>query len=142
MLVSDLHSWPDWTPWSTETDPSLTWDFRGADRGVGAVWAWSGDELGSGKLEITRSDPDGVDYKLASEGFVATGTIRYETIDDGNTRVTWTDSGTLDGGPLVKWWGTLQIDAAIGGQLEAALGALKERVEKPPGQQADSPPSE
>lgn len=29
-VISDLHTWPDWTAWSKEADPDCTWDFQGS----------------------------------------------------------------------------------------------------------------
>jgi hypothetical protein len=67
--VSTLKSWPEWTPWSTENDPTADFQFSGADSGVGSKWSWKGDKFEQGELEIVESDPaKGIRYKLAMAG--------------------------------------------------------------------------
>ncbi len=40
--IADLHTWPEWTVWNKEMDPTATWEFTGNEVGYGAVWSWNG----------------------------------------------------------------------------------------------------
>ena len=41
-LLDDFHRWAEWSPWE-RLDPDLKRSFSGADRGVGAVYDWTGN---------------------------------------------------------------------------------------------------
>ena len=52
-LVSDFHHWPAWSPWE-KLDPAMKRTHSGAANGLGAVYAWEGnDKVGAGRMEIT-----------------------------------------------------------------------------------------
>ena len=47
-----LHQWTRWSPWE-DVDPDLHRAYSGAEEGVGAVYAWSGNrKAGAGRMEI------------------------------------------------------------------------------------------
>ena len=51
--VEDFRRWPAWSPWEG-IDPACTAATAGRTRGVGAVYAWSGNrKAGEGRMEIT-----------------------------------------------------------------------------------------
>src|SRR5437899_2348290 len=46
--VSDFHKWEAWSPWA-KLDPACKNTFEGSPAGVGAIFAWSGnDQVGEG----------------------------------------------------------------------------------------------
>lgn len=45
-LLDDFHEWPAWSPWE-ELDPDMSRTYSGADSGVGARYAWSGNKRGA-----------------------------------------------------------------------------------------------
>ena len=54
-LINDLTQWPQWSPWE-KLDPNVKRSPSGPASGVGAVYAWEGNnKVGSGRMEITES---------------------------------------------------------------------------------------
>ena len=57
-LIADFHQWTRWSPWE-DLDPDLHRAYSGADAGVGAVYAWSGNrKAGAGRMEIVKAEAD------------------------------------------------------------------------------------
>lgn len=55
--INNLHHWLTWSPWE-KLDPDMKRTITGPEEGVGAAYAWDGDEnTGAGKLEIIESKP-------------------------------------------------------------------------------------
>ena len=65
-LIVDFHEWPRWSPWE-DIDPGMQRTYGGADSGVGATYAWSGNrKAGAGSMEITDvTEPTGVGIRLS-----------------------------------------------------------------------------
>lgn len=131
-LVNDLQRWGDWSWWNETTDPSLrrTYQRGSPTAGVGAEMAWTGDELGDGRLTIVESVPDRlVRYDLVlSHASVATrGAITLEARPRGVT-VIWTDDGELGMNPLLRLMGPW-IEHAVGEDFELGLTGLKREAE-------------
>src|SRR5689334_2816924 len=55
-LVDDFHRWTAWSPWE-KLDADLQRTYSGPASGLGAVYAWDGKKAGSGRMEITTSEP-------------------------------------------------------------------------------------
>ena len=63
-LVDDLREWERWSPWEVLA-PSMSHEYTGPDRGVGARHCWVGNkDAGEGEMLITDSSPDGVSLDL------------------------------------------------------------------------------
>ena len=92
----DFHQWVHWSPWEG-VDRDMTRDYSGADHGVGATYAWSGNKkAGRGAMEITRVDePREVEVHLEFEKpMKTTNTVTFELVPQGRaTRVSWTMVG-------------------------------------------------
>jgi uncharacterized protein YndB with AHSA1/START domain len=131
--IQDLHAWEKWSPYE-RLDHQMKKTFSGAERGVGASYAWEGNsKAGAGKMTITTVTPQKIAFALnftkpmRSEN---TAEFTFEP-DGGGTRVTWTMIGpkTL----MMKVMGVfMNMDKMIGQAFEEGLGTLKERVEKSP----------
>lgn len=131
-LVNDLQRWGDWSWWNESLDPSLRRTYqRGAPTaGVGATMAWTGDEVGEGRMTIVESVPDRLvryDLVLSHESVVTRGAIALEPRRDGVT-VVWTDDGELGMNPLLRLMGPW-IEHAIGEDFELGLAGLKREAE-------------
>ena len=87
-LLESPKRWQEWSAWTSERYPGMKSTFAGPEGGPGARWEWTGEDSGSGALEITRSDPSaGVEYRLTFEGHSpALGGLRFEPTS-GGTRV-------------------------------------------------------
>ena len=56
-LIDDFHQWTQWSPWEG-LDPAMEREYSGAERGVGAHYAWLGNrKAGQGSMQIVGSNP-------------------------------------------------------------------------------------
>jgi len=128
--ISNLKKWPDWSAWTKEKDPTLTYAYEGAAEGTGAISKWDGKKTGSGMMTITESNPaTGVKYDLSFEHgkYKSVGGIAFEAAGDG-TLVTWVDDGELGPNPVSRYFG-LAMDHFIGPDFDLGLRNLKQKVE-------------
>ena len=94
--IVDLRNWTAWSPWEG-LDPNMERVYSGADSGVGAATAWSGNrKAGEGNMEITEAvEPSTV--KIALEfikPFKSRNTTTFNLKPQGEaTEVTWTMVG-------------------------------------------------
>lgn len=134
-LLNDFRAWPSWSPWE-KLDPEMKREMSGAAHGVGAKYAWSGnDQVGSGSMEIIESTPQQIKIRLEfKEPFAATNITTFalapapSSQGASGTRVTWAMDG--ENGFAAKAMGLfMDMDAMIGKDFEAGLanlGALAE----------------
>jgi hypothetical protein len=129
-LLNDFHAWPSWSPWE-KLDPGMKREVSGAATGVGARYAWVGnDQVGSGSMEIIESRPEQIKIRLEfKEPFAATNITTFALAPlPGGTRVTWAMDG--ENNFAAKAMGMfMDMDAMIGKDFEAGLtnlGALAE----------------
>ena len=54
--VIDFRRWQAWSPWYS-AEPTAEYTFSGAEQGVGAVMAWNGKVVGTGKQVIVAAEP-------------------------------------------------------------------------------------
>lgn len=129
-LVASLRNWPQWTPWTSEQDPTLHYNYSGAVIGEGAKQSWVSDNMGNGTLIITSaSAQEGVKYDLFFDSHEpATGEILFSKKNNG-TLVTWTDRGQLGNNPINRYFG-LVLEFMLGKEFEDGLNKLKSLVEK------------
>jgi len=131
--VNDFHKWNDWSPWA-KLDPNAKNTFEGPAAGLGAKFAWSGNnEVGEGSMTITKSKPserilmDLVFVKPFAGTSVAEFTFRP---DGAGTAVTWSMSGRNNFiGKAVSL--CMNCDKMVGGQFEKGFANLKTVVETP-----------
>ena len=132
--VADFHQWRVWSPWE-DLDPNQERTFSGAESGVGAKYAWSGNrKAGRGRMEITEAHaPTAVQIALDFEKpFKSTNVTEFQLTPEGpgRTRVRWTMTGptTL----ATKVMGLFSsMDKMIGPDFEKGLARLKDAVEAP-----------
>ncbi len=127
--IEDLHKWPDWSFWDA-ADPTLTYEYSGADKGVGAIVNWVGKD-GPGSMTVTASDPEkGFWYDLAfgepGQEMSSKGVVLYEPVD-GGTQVTFEMRGDLEGflGQLMGWIMTPMVTEAFKANLENIAGIVE-----------------
>lgn len=129
-LLEDLHQWERWSPWQ-ELDPAMDQTYSGAERGVGAQVAWSGNKkAGAGEMQVMRSEPTLVDVEVRFlKPFKATNLSRFELVETGEgTEVTWTMSGTQN--LLMKaMFAVMRMEQSIGADFERGLARLKTQAE-------------
>lgn len=128
--LATVKNWPEWTVWNTQLDPTMQITYTGPESGVGAGYAWTGQKVGRGKLELTRAEPGkGVWYDLNFEEgkYVSTGSITMEPTGD-SVRVVWSNEGELGRNPVNRYFGLL-MDRFMGPDFATGLRNLKGRAE-------------
>jgi hypothetical protein len=131
-LIDDFHEWRKWSPWE-EVDPNLDREYSGAEKGVGARYAWRGNrKAGQGNMEITEETPERVTVRLTFEKpWKATNRVDFELepAGDAQTRVNWRMTGTNSGfsAVVVRLMGG--IDKMVGKDFDKGLAKLKAAAE-------------
>ena len=134
--INDYHQWNDWSPWA-KLDPNAKNSFGGPASGVGAKFAWSGNnDVGEGSMRITESKPDErvVMELVFLKPFAATNTAEFTLKPEGNgTAVTWAMSGK--NGFMGKAVGLfMNCDKMVGTQFEKGFENLNAVFQKAPKQ--------
>jgi len=124
--LDDFRAWAAWSPWE-KIDPAMQRTYGGPARGVGATYAWDGNKkAGAGRMEITRSDDQGVGMTLDfTRPMRAKNVVEFAlTPADGGTDVVWTMIGSND--LMGKLFGVVvNMDKLVGRDFEAGLASLK-----------------
>lgn len=127
----DFHKWTAWSPWE-KLDPAMKRTYAGAEQGVGATYAWDGNQdAGKGKMEITRVLPDKVDIDLDFNApMEARNKVVFQLQPQGSaTEVIWTMSG--ENNFMTKLMQVfVSMDSLVGKDFEAGLRELKAVSEK------------
>lgn len=97
---NSFENWVKWSPWS-ELDPKMKLTYTGPKEGVGAKYAWEGNEdVGKGSMAITESTANkSVTYDLQFiEPFEdqAVTAVKMNESAPGKTSVTWVMNGELN----------------------------------------------
>jgi uncharacterized protein YndB with AHSA1/START domain len=131
-LIDDFHAWRSWSPWE-DVDPDLRRDYSGAESGVGARYAWEGNrKAGKGNMEITSSEPEEIDVRLAFEKpWKATNKVAFELAPSGDaaTNVTWRMTGTTKGFAAL-FSKVVSMDRMVGKDFEKGLARMKSAAER------------
>lgn len=125
--LNDFHRWGAWSPWE-HLDPKMTREFSGPDQGVGAAYAWRGDDnVGKGRMSIERSEPDrlvGIRLEFI-EPMAATNYTTFELKPaNAGTEVSWVMTGenTFFSKIMCVF---VELDSMIGPDFERGLAQLK-----------------
>lgn len=123
--VNDFGTWKSWSPY--ERDPAMKKTFEGPPAGIGASYAWSGnDEVGEGRATIVESRPSElVRIKLEFlRPFAATNTAEFTFKQAGNgTAVTWALMGERNFVAKAVCL-FMDMDKMVGGDFEKGLAQL------------------
>ncbi len=129
--VNDLHHWAAWSPWE-KLDPAMKRTFEGPVAGVGASYAWEGNnDVGAGKMTITESKPSELirirlEFIKPMPGICPTE-FTFQSAA-GTTTVTWTMTGEKNYISKVVCM-FMNMDKMVGGDFEKGLASLKANVE-------------
>lgn len=126
-LIVDFRQWTRWSPWE-DLDPQLERRYSGADSGVGATYAWSGNrKAGEGRMEIVDATaPTSVRIALAFQRpFKSRSTTDFLIQPEGDgSLVTWSMTGPKTW--LMKLMGIFtSMDKMVGPDFEKGLARLK-----------------
>ncbi|MGL5816575.1 MAG: SRPBCC family protein [Phycicoccus sp.] len=129
-LLNDFHEWPAWSPWE-DVDPGMRRTYSGAERSVGASYAWEGNrKAGKGGMTITGDAPNQVDIDLRFEKpFAAHNRIEFVlTPAGGSTAVEWRMHGELS--PVMRAFSVVKsMDSLVGPDFEKGLSRLRRVAE-------------
>jgi hypothetical protein len=138
-VINDFHRWGGWSPWENR-DPAMKRSFSGAGSGKGAVYAWDGNKVGSGSMEILdTSVPSKITIKLDFfKPFEGHNTAEFTMLPQGDATTTGTTVGTTVTwamfGPAPFMSKLMQVfmnmDNMIGKDFETGLANLKKLTEK------------
>jgi hypothetical protein len=132
--VNDFHAWSKWSPWE-KLDPNMKRSFEGPSAGVGAKYAWVGnDDVGEGRMTIEQSqEPSQIRIKLEFlKPFAATNQTHFTFVKtpEGN-KTTWAMEG--ESGFISKAFSlVMNMDEMVGKDFEKGLAALKANAEAAP----------
>jgi hypothetical protein len=138
-FVNSLYRWADWSPWN-DLDPDMKRTYEGPILGVGAVYAWSGnDKVGSGRLTLEESTPhEFIRIKLEFiKPFASTNTTTFtiKPIAEGAS-VTWAMEGHNDFmGKAASLF--MDMDQLIGKDFEKGLVGLRQQAEAEDAEEAE-----
>lgn len=130
--LDDLKQQRYWSPWD-QKDPAMHRKYSGPEKGVGAIYEWSGNrEIGAGRQEITSVTPhSAVDVKIDFiKPFSAHNRIEFRLRPAGaSTNVSWAIFG-----PHPYFFRVMSVlcnmDRMIGNEFEKGLVQLKGLAEK------------
>ena len=131
--VNTLRRWPEWSVWTPENYPKMTYTYEGPESGVGAISKWTDPDNGNGQMEITESDvASGIRYTLQFEGFpTAYGQISFSDAGENQTEVSLRMTGNMGNDPISRYFGLL-MDDMMGQDFEGCLAGMKKLVEESP----------
>lgn len=122
--ISDFHNFINWSPY--EVDDSLQRTYSGQEKGLGAIYEWSGKEMGSGRMEIIEIErPTLIKIKLDfSVPMEAHNVAEYKIVKENDSiKVIWLMYGKNNF--ISKIFSTfVDIDKMVGGDFETGLQNL------------------
>jgi polyketide cyclase/dehydrase/lipid transport protein len=129
--VNSLRQWEAWNPWG-KLDPNMRLTYAGPPAGVGASYAWAGNnKVGEGRNTIVESKPgERVRFRLEFfKPMKAVNAAEFTFTNEGaETTVTWTMTGKNNfAGKLFGF--IVDCDKMIGGQFEKGLADMKSVAE-------------
>ncbi|MSV31733.1 MAG: polyketide cyclase [Bryobacterales bacterium] len=133
-LINDFHKWDGWSPWA-KLDPNMKTTYSGAPAGSGASYHWTSqkDDVGEGRMTITKSVPaESVTINLEFIKPFASTSLTVFTIQPaaGGSTVEWAmsgENGFIERGFLLAMGGMAK---AVGGDFEKGLAQMKTLAEK------------
>ncbi|PJI95384.1 uncharacterized protein YndB with AHSA1/START domain [Acidovorax sp. 69] len=132
-LVHDLRQFNTWNPYERK-DPAAKGEYSATTTGPGARYAWQGDKIGTGSMEIVEATaPVRVGMKLDFVApFEAHNQVEFSLQPEaqGATRVTWAMHGPV---PYVAKIAHLvfNMDRMVGQDFEDGLANLQAEAQKP-----------
>lgn len=131
-FINDFHHWKSWSPWE-KIDPAVINTHSGAESGVGAAYAWSGNnEVGQGRMEIVESVPSSkivmkIDFIKPFEGH---NTVEFTLVPQGDTTIV--TQAMYGASPYISKLMSLffSLDKMVGTKYEEGLATLKTLAEK------------
>jgi effector-binding domain-containing protein len=122
--VRSLKNMQQWSPWA-EMDPEMKVTYSGTDGEVGSSTSWTGEEVGSGKQEVTLITGNRVETHLTFIEPWESESDAYIQLDpesENRVKVSW---GLTGSNPYPFNVMGLFMDGMMGKDFERGLGKLK-----------------
>ena len=125
--IGNFKNWAQWSPWE-KLDPGMQKTFEGPETGVGASYAWAGnDQVGKGKMTFTEvTAPRHLTIKLEFiEPFASIAETSFEVVEKPEgTATSWLMKGSNNF--MGKVFGLfMDMEGMIGKDFEKGLESLK-----------------
>ncbi|QDT52499.1 Polyketide cyclase / dehydrase and lipid transport [Caulifigura coniformis] len=131
--LTDLRKWTSWSPWE-KVDPDMKREYSGAESGVGAKYAWDGDDnIGAGKLEVAEVAPEKVRFQLDFlRPMECSNSVEFLMAPEGDgTKLTWVMAGeNTFMGKVAQVF--IDVEEMCGSQFNEGLRNLKGLAEATP----------
>ena len=127
--VANLNDYAAWNPWQ-KSEPDSSRVITGSPATAGHRYAWQGKKIGVGSLTLNSIDDKHIHFQLE---FLkpwkskARDNWLFEPWGDGETKVTWQNSGELPW-PIARLMGPM-ISKNLNHQFETGLHNLKKLCE-------------
>lgn len=127
--IGNLGDYALWNPWQ-QSDPSAKKTITGSPNTPGHKYAWDGKKVGIGSLTLNNLDEKHIHFDLeflkpwkakAKDNWL------FETLSDGETKVTWQNNGELPW-PIARLMGPM-INKNLTHQFGIGLENLKKLCE-------------
>lgn len=129
--VNDVKNWNNWNAWN-KIDPEWDVKYSGETKGTDAWYSWdSNDEnVGSGKVTITKSEPNSVVEGTMQFGDMTPATIyhKFEPQDDGKVKVIFGIDSDIGNNILMKYVFNFFAKSGVSKNYEKSLDALEAYV--------------
>jgi hypothetical protein len=128
-LIGDLTYYSQWNPWQ-QSDPTTKSTVTGTPKTPGHKYSWEGKKVGVGSLTLNSMDDKHIHFVLEilkPWKTKAKDNWMFEQWGDGETKVTWQNSGQLPW-PIARLMGPL-INKNLNHQFEQGLNNLKKMCE-------------
>ena len=126
--IEDFAEWPNWSPWLC-MEPDVKLDVQGTPGQVGHRYAWAGEVVGAGSMEIVGNDGTAQQMQLNFlKPYKSQAKVVFEihARGDAQTEVTWQMDGKM---PWFLFFMVGMMKTIIGMDYERGLRMLKEYVE-------------
>jgi hypothetical protein len=126
----DFNNRTSWDPWF-EMEPSAEVTISGSEKGVGARYAWKGEEIGSGEMTIVEvQENKSIKSRLV---FIEPQSSESDVLwtlegSENSTKITWAFDTDM-GYPVERYFGLL-MDNMLGPSFENGLSNLKNVIEQ------------
>lgn len=129
--MHDMDKWITWNPWK-DLDPDQKLTFSETRQGVGAWYAWKGnDQVGEGKMTITavKENVQVVDRLEFIAPWQSVATVTFDLKPSGTgTEIVWSMDEDQNFGAKVMGL-FMDMDAMLGGDFAKGLNTLTPMVE-------------
>ncbi len=129
--MDDLRNWEQWSLWNKQTDSTLVYFYGKRSDSTGGRQYFYGELLKSGRFMLDVTEPNKkiiYDLYMHNGDVNAKGTFLFLGDNNGNTKLTWLDSGDVGYNPLFRFMLPSKL-TSTGKTFDDGLLRIKEKIE-------------